>query len=142
MKKSLVLALIMVSVTALAENTMTLDCSTKEVAKGFTGRIKVTTQADEVVFADSYLSANGELLTLENMHGMQRNVPEQNITLIQLSSDEESQGQKAGLYMRLGTDEHNTILKVGEDKMYASRCEVVGMTGVNPYEVLIQKLSK
>ena len=145
MKKSLVLALIMVSVTAMADNTITLDCSSKE-AKGFSGRVTLTTQADEVVFADSFLSANGELLTLENMHGTQQNIElgkstSQYLNIFKLSSDEESLSKQARLVINLGVEGDNASLTVDQKDTYTSICSVVDMS-YNPYEDLIQKLSK
>lgn len=148
MKKSLVLAFLMVSVTAFAgtvEHTYTIKCGATE-AEGnlgetenssvFSGNVELTTQADEVVFADAMLSmqkgakAQPELLTLVDMHGTQDRynsdgdeTKDSDVTSIGLLIDEDTE-DKAYLVINLGETGSNSRLTY-KNAIYSARCEKV-----------------
>jgi hypothetical protein len=140
MNKGLILAVLMVSVTSFADS-VTIRCGSKgnfgETAKSnvFSGQINLSTQADEVVFGDAFLSikkgergAKPELLTLIEMHGTQLFIEEEesgdkNVTQISLQTNDETIGSPF-IVVNLNSLGSNSSVSVNNAN-YSAHCEVV-----------------
>ena len=137
MKKGLILGLLMVSVTSFAD-TVTINCGSKgnwgqsDKSFVFSGTVTLTTQEDEVVFGDSYLSyqqgksGQAQLLTAQEMHGTQSVIPEteagdKNVNSVDLSTNDEEPGH-AFLVFNLGAKGSNARLTIDHLYTYSARC--------------------
>jgi hypothetical protein len=139
-KSGLILTILMVSVTSFA-NSVTIQCGSRgntgesAITNVFSGQINLTTQADEVVFADSFISikkgeekAQPELLTLMEMHGTQHLIEEEesgdrNVNQISLQTDEETPGS-AYIVVNLNSKGSNSSVSINNAN-YSAHCEVV-----------------
>lgn len=142
MKKGLILALMLVSVTSFAQSLKTgelnrIECKAigTNVSGTFSGVVKLSTQADEVIFADSFLAVTSreksamDAVVMEEMYGTQQSVAaglisKGEVTTLTLTSQEDSE-VKAYLVINLGMKGMNSRLTVDNRATYSSSCSVV-----------------
>ena len=141
MKKGLILAVLLVSVSSFADQ-LTIRCGQRgntgasAQTNEFSGQINLTTQADEVVFADALLSikkgeasAKAELLTLSEMYGTRLRIPEdnarnKNVLSVDLTS-QDGAPEHVYLVVNLNARGSNASVSVNKSANYSAHCEVV-----------------
>ncbi len=146
MKKLLILALTMVSVTSFAGN-LKVSCSPlaventntqNEALTGrFSGELTLTTQEDEVVLADSIKLSlqsqnspdRAQSLELKNLYGTQQQVQKNETSQDQIISIALKGGEDTAvpvnLIINLGVKGLNSRLALNQDTVYVSSCAVI-----------------